>query len=180
MKRLILVLLSLFASVAFAGSVALTWTAPTTYTDGTALTVAKYNVYRATSAAGLAAAPVLATVTSPAYTDASAPSGTDFYAVTALDAGGLQSVQTNPVSAVVPHANPSPPTGVTVGAITAFDTVKQPGQNVLLAIGTVPNGVKCDTTQGVIVNGATLYAVPASAITYFGNVKPPVAWATCG
>lgn len=172
------VILLLLAINAFAGSVSLTWTAPTQRTDGSALVVAKYNLYRATSAAGLATAtPIAITAPATSYTDATAPGGTtQFYAMTALDAAGIESVQTNPVSAVVPVAKPNPPSGVTVGAIVAYDVVKQANKYVLLAVGSVPNGVSCDMTQGV--NG--LNVVPTAAVTWFGTVRPPVVVAQCG
>jgi fibronectin type 3 domain-containing protein len=108
----LLLTLALFfcVTMAYAGSVTLTWTNPTTRTDGSTLSnLASVKVYRASTAAGLATAPVLATVPAPAtsYVDATAPAGTWHYAITAVDANGLESAKTASVSATVPVAPPA-------------------------------------------------------------------------
>jgi len=174
-----LIALALLPSLALAGTVTLNWTAPTTRTDGTTLTnLASYNIYRASSAAGLATATKLATVAAPAltYTDASAPGGqTWYYAATAVDSNGLESAQTNPVSAAVPAAKPSPPGNLTVGAITAYTFEKQTDTLAFLAVGTVPLGTQCDVSQPV----GPYYVVPRASVTWIGTVQPPIVVAAC-
>lgn len=121
-KILAFLVLSLASLSALAGTANLSWTAPTTRTDGSALTGAvTYKVYRGTSAAAVGSATTaLATVTAgTTYTDASAPAGTQFYAVSAVDSGGLESAKTAAVSVVIPSAPPSPPTGLSVVAVIA-------------------------------------------------------------
>lgn len=180
--RKLLWLLALAPLLAWAGTVPLTWTNPTKRTDGTALTnLASTKVYRASTAAGLSSATAIATVPAPAttYTDIAPGGQTWFYATTAVDANGLESAQTNPVSAIVPVSPPNPPTNLTVGSITAFDIVKTPGKLAMLAVGTVPLGTPCDTSNGTISAGRAYYAVPAASVTFFGSVKPPVIFASC-
>lgn len=119
---LIIFLSTLFgATPVEAGTANLTWVAPTTRTDGAALTgPLTFKVYRGSSAAGVAASTTaIATATGTSYTDTSAPAGTQFYAVTAVDAAGVESAKTNAVSVVIPVAPPSPPTGLSVVAVIA-------------------------------------------------------------
>lgn len=126
MNRLIAAALTiallLCVCVAYAGTANLTWTAPTTRTDGSALTGAvTYKVYRGSSAAAVASSTTaLATVSAgTAYTDTTAPAGTQFYAVSTVDSAGVEGPKANAVSVVIPVAPPSPPTGLTVVAVIA-------------------------------------------------------------
>ena len=176
MKKLLWLLL-LLPMLALAGTVPLTWTAPTNRTDGSALTnLASYNVYRAASATGPWTS--IANVPAPAAgsTDAAAPGGaTSYYAVTAVDANGVESAKTTAVSAAVPVSPPMPPTGLTVGAITAYTFEKQADRLAFLAVGTIPLGTACDTTQPV----GAYYVVPRAKVTWFGSVQPPLVVAQC-
>lgn len=163
---------------ALGGTVSLTWVNPTTRTDGTALTdLTSLNVYRSTSAAGLATATKYASLAAPAqaYTDPTATDGTTyFYAITAVDSKGGESSQSNVASKLVPNAPPSPPTGLAVTAVTAYQAV--PGANgdlVVSAIGTVPASTPCDPLHGVIVGGITYNEVPKSAVTFKGSIRYP-------
>ena len=111
------------ASVALAGTATLSWVNPTAYTDGSALTLASVNVYRATSASGpwtkigsvaeSAAAPLTT------WTDATAVAGTtEYYYVTALDAAGNESAPSNTASKAIPPATPNAPTGLQITGAT--------------------------------------------------------------
>lgn len=97
MKRLLPILLIIvWASLAFAGTAALTWTASAT--PG----VTQYNVY-STYTAGTYGATPLAVVNALAYTDASSGTG-ECYVVTAT-LNGLESVYSNEVC----YLRPLPP-----------------------------------------------------------------------
>lgn len=81
------------------GSATLSWKAPTTNADGTALTnLAGFYIYDGTSPNSLQ---LIATVASPStttYTVSNLTSGTWFFAVAAYDSAGAQSAQSNQVS----------------------------------------------------------------------------------
>lgn len=88
----------------------LSWTASTPVTG---VTVAGYNVYRATTAGGESGAAINGTtlITGTSYIDATVVSGsTYFYKVEAQSSTGNQSVPSNEASGTVPQ-NPSGPTG---------------------------------------------------------------------
>lgn len=151
MNRILASLLLFVLSLpVFAGTASLTWTAPTTRTDGSALSGAvTYKVYRGTSAAAVASATTpIGTATGTTYTDASAPSGTQFYAVATVDASGAESVKSNAVSVVIPVAPPSPPTGLTVVAVIA-------GTNFSPVYRIDERGGPLERAAGLIEAGAT-------------------------
>lgn len=131
---------------AFAGTANLSWTAPTTRTDGSALTGAvSYKVYRGASASSLS---LLTTVTTVGYTDTAAPAGTVFYAVSAVDSAGLESAKTAALSVVIPVAPPSPPTGLSVVAVIA-------GTNFSPVYRFDERGGPLERAAGLIEAGAT-------------------------
>lgn len=86
------------------GGVSLSWTAPTTRTDGTALTpsdIASYTIQYGQTAGQLdKSVKVDATLTS--YTFTSLATGTWYFQVTATDTSGLTSAPSQPVSVSVP------------------------------------------------------------------------------
>lgn len=156
MKRILLALGLVLATLlcmgaAYAGTANLTWIAPTTRTDGSALSGAvTYKVYRGTSSAAVASAttPIATVATGTTYTDASAPAGTQFYAVSAVDAAGVESAKTNAVSVVIPVAPPSPPTGLSVVAVIA-------GTNFSPVFRFDERGGPLERAAGLIEAGAT-------------------------
>jgi hypothetical protein len=88
------------SSVAY-NQVVLTWTATTQYTDGSALTVAHYNVYRATSSTGAKAS--IGTPTSTTFTDTNVEQEkTYYYWVTAVNATSIESDYSNEASTTIP------------------------------------------------------------------------------
>jgi hypothetical protein len=102
---------------AFPSTAVLSWTAPTTNTDGSAITGAlTYNLYRGTSATVLTK---MTTVTGLTFTDhaGSASPVTYFYAVSAVEAG-QESKESNTVTVTLAAATltPSAPTNVTLTA----------------------------------------------------------------
>jgi hypothetical protein len=101
----------------------LSWTAPTTYTDGTAIpstVTITYNVYEATQAVGTncssptySTTPTVAAVSALTYTlPAYTATGVYCYALTA-ETSGMQSALTNSVEVDVTLPTPNPPTGLT-------------------------------------------------------------------
>ncbi len=120
MKTFIAILSLLCSSIAFAGTATLSWTNPTTNTDGSSLTLASINIYRATSATGpwtnIASAPMSSTGIVPSsYVDNTAIDGlTEYYAITAVGKDGIESVQSAVVSKAIPGGTPSCPTTVAI------------------------------------------------------------------
>lgn len=92
------------------------WTAPTTYTDGTAFvagTVLTYTVYRKTGTAAFAA---LCTTTATSTSLSSQPTGTNTYTVTAKTMTSAESGQPTPASKDVTEPPVSTPTNITVAS----------------------------------------------------------------
>ena len=111
MKKL-LAFLALMPIAASAGTATLTWTAPTQYTNGTAITAPiTYRVYRGNCGA---AKTLLASPSAATYVDSTAPDGSNLgYAVTAVVAG-VESAQTAEVCKAFPLPVPNPPANLTV------------------------------------------------------------------
>ena len=175
MKRLLQVLAALFPVAALAATV--TWTPPTTYTDGSPIvagTTVTYNLY---AAASPTATPVLVTsgLTAPPQTDTPTKG---CYWVSAV-ANAVESALAGPACAPL-----APPTGVKVAAQTtsptAFTLVKVQDSFAFLPIGTVPLGTPCDPTSAAENPGGVFMAIPKSAVTYSGDVRTSVILGVCG
>lgn len=166
----------------------LTCTAPTTRTDASALPASQikgFNVYRASTAAGLAAAPILGTITGAtcSYTDTTAPNALTFYAISAVDLANVESVKSNPVSLNL--SAPSAPTNVVATVVTADNTVFKLRQGVdgfaMVAIGTGAIGTQCDAARTVSDSTGTYTVIPRSAVTLRSrfDTLPLIAFARC-
>jgi fibronectin type 3 domain-containing protein len=84
--------------VAAAGFVSLTWDAPATYTDGTALTdLAGYKVYYGTSSGHYTQSVIVGNATNSTINNL-ASGHTYYFAVTAYDSAGLESGFSNEVA----------------------------------------------------------------------------------
>ena len=177
MKRILYALCALLAaSFAFAGTATLTWTNPTTNTDGSALTLASVNVYRGTSATGPWSNIGSVKAADPAtYTDTTATDGaTEYYYVTAVGSDGNESAPSSIVSKAIPSAVPNPPSGLTVTAVTAYMLTVRHGMLALSQSGTVRLGTKC--ASGVSIGGL-------HAVELFGpspGTGLPLVFAKCG
>ena len=90
-----------------------------------------------------------------------------------------ESAPTGPVSKVIPPALPNPPGNLTIASVTAYMEVREANKLVMLAVGTAAGGTQCDTANAVISNGIVYYAIPVTAISWAGDVQPPVAFAKC-
>ena len=85
------------------GTASLTWTAPTTNTDGSALTnLAGYHIYYGTSPAALSTMIDVANPGTTTYSVSSLGSGTWYFAVNAYTTGGVDSVLSNTSSKSIP------------------------------------------------------------------------------
>jgi len=118
MKRFVALFLLLAAPAAFAGTVTVTWVAPTSCADGSPIAegcpLTGYEVWQGTSINGTAYTlreTVAGTVTSVTYTNV--PPGTRCFYLKAV-AGTLKSAESVRGCANVPYVAPGSPTGVTV------------------------------------------------------------------
>ena len=94
-------------------------------------------------------------------------------------AGFLESVATNVVSRQVLPTPPNPPGSLVVQQLTAFTLVKSQDRLVMLPVGTVPGDTACIGSQVVVTDGVTYHAVPTTAVTFSGSVRPVVVFARC-
>jgi hypothetical protein len=164
---------------AYAGTANLTWTNPTTRTDGTAVTVAKNRVYRAPTCTStftlLQELPAATT-----YTDTTAPAGAVCYAVSALDASGLESAFAT-VATTIPAAKPNAPSGLTATPVVADTGAYKLRQSVdgfaFVRIGTVPLGTNCNADLAI----GEYAVVPRAAVTLASrfDTLPLITFARC-
>lgn len=174
----------LVPSVVLAGTVTVSWTAPTMCADGTALTncpLTKYTVYQGLSGT----TPVAVGTTAPNVTTFASTNlapGNWCYQVSASSSDG-ESALSNPACKVVPVPAPgapgTPTVTLTVVAPLVFDAVKSKDTLALLPVGNVPLGTPCDVTQGFVKSGITYFVVPMSSVTLTGTVKPLAVVAQC-
>jgi hypothetical protein len=116
MRKFILIL-TLFAVPAFSKAAppqaALSWTAPTTNTDGTTITATlTYNLYQGLAGA-LTKVQSGLTGLAATVTTGLTPGSTQCFAVTAIEAG-VEGAQSNVACAAIPLATPGAPGTVTV------------------------------------------------------------------
>lgn len=187
-----------------AGTTTLTWTAPATYTDTTAIPAGDLSGYRAIyglcpDAKTLPASPTSVSISggttltftitglqdSPPKTQANPnPTPTIYcFALFAESSTHGESAQTNVVSSTMPPPPPpNPPGGLAVTATTAYQLKASPNGPRLASIGQVPLGTACDQTVSVTVGGATYYAVPSIDVAFSnsGSGTRSTIYAQCG
>jgi hypothetical protein len=155
------------------------WTAPSVYTDGqpiTAGTPITYNLYGALQGAPkVQVASALAGLSSVQ----AVPPGTWCYQVTAVVAN-MESTRSAEGCGVMPVSSAPAPAGTPkVNSVTTATTVYMELQVhdgfSFLAVGTVPLGTPCDSTQRV----NDFSVVPASAVTWTGKIQRLAALAAC-
>jgi hypothetical protein len=176
------VLMSAATAQTSCGGAALSYTAPTQNTDGTPLTnLAGYRVVYGTSAANLTQTIQIANPSVTSYCVTGLSPATYYFGVKAYNSEGTESDVSNVVSKVITNTptpvRPAAPATLTVaaGALIVYQVLGTDGGFQFLPVGTVPPNTQCITTQQV--NGR--YAVPASAVTWYGSVKPKVVVAQC-
>lgn len=183
MKKWWLSLALFLPLLAIAGSVSVSWTACANTTDNTGkCTPTGYNLYEGSSATTLTK---IATVppTQLTYVFTGLSPGTAFVAVSTTAADGEGAKSTVASGAVIPSL-PLPSTITitsTIGA-TAFYIIQQPGKLVMLDVGTLNANVDCDPSNAVIAQGKPYYAVPNSAVDWYGGKAKPgiTVMAQCG
>ena len=143
--------LLLLAGSAFAGQAVVTWTNPTTRTDGSALTAAQIGSteveYGTCSGTAFGTPTGAQSVTGAAttLTVTNLAAGTWCFRARTVDTGSNHSAWSAVVSKVVPVAPPSPPVLVTVSTV-AYEMRFRRGQ-LRLVRSRVPLGVECEPTK---------------------------------
>jgi hypothetical protein len=174
-------LLTLLTLPVHATDLTLKWTAPTTYTDKTAIGSAAitYNVYGAAQGSPLVLLTPGLTTASNIRTNVNP--GTICYAVTAVIAS-QESAQTIPVCTTVSPSAPNSPGGLTITLVTtstiAYGLAPAHDRLAFLIIGSVPLGTTCLPDQ----TANTYRAVPTASVTYNPPYKPTTVttvFATC-
>ena len=147
--------ITMAAGNAFSATATLSWTAPTTNTDGTPLTdLAGFKVYYGTSAGSYSQSFDAGNVLS--YTISNLSSGTYYFAATAYDTAGNESVYSNQVSRTI------------LSQCTLATTDSGAGSGTVTSS---PTGINCGTTCSALYNAGTvvtLTATPASGSTFAG------------
>jgi hypothetical protein len=195
MKKLLATLaLILVTGAATAASIDVSWTNPTTYTDGTtmpAADIAGLKIMFAecpdgkTFPASVTAQEVPRTSTgvpTTATVDGLRDGVIYCFAMSTRSVAYGESNRSTIVSTSTPSPVapvPAPPSGVTLKvratAKTVYMEVRGQDRFALVAVGEVPADTTCDPTQSV--NG--YYVVPNAAVKWAGSVKPPVVVAKC-
>lgn len=181
---LLAMLLMLCVTMAWAGTATLTWTNPTTRTDGSAVTVAKNRVYRAPTCTSVFTLLRETTSAATTYIDANVPAGTYCYAVSALDATGLESAYAT-VAHTVLAAPPNPPTGLTVVSVVAglnmspAYRINADGTRGSAVLGFVPAGTKCEGAPVYSYRGVTYARVDPTQVKWWGTSPTANVAAAC-
>lgn len=184
----------------------LSWTAPTSNTDGsTPATVDGYDVYQDDSAAPSAA--TAKKIAGDSSTGGAIPASQLSLVINGLSPGkhnfavhawecqtspcgisALTSFVTKTATAAstaaanvvvnIAAGTPNAPTGLTVAAAntTVYDLTKSNDKLTVKAIGTAPAGTRCDISQPVL----GYYVVPRAKIIWSSTVHPQVVVAQCG
>lgn len=164
------------------GSALVSWTAPTTNDDGTALTdLAGFRVLFGTSASALSQSKAVGTVGATSTTVSALTPGAWFFAVRAVNAGGVESANSNvaqktvvgpaPVTAsgsatLTIDKVPSPPTNTTVVEVVAYSVVPDLQHFAFLRgprAGSIRLGSACDESR-VTADGYTAISRPSQVV----------------
>jgi hypothetical protein len=167
-----------------AGAACLTWTPPTTNTDGSPIgTIKGYRIEYGTSATALTLSRsfnITAQSTCYVFLTGLSPA-TYFIAMRTVRSDDVTSDLSNVVSKTITNTPmpvaPNPPGTLTVGTAPAevFQVIGTVDEFQFLPVGTVPANTQCISTQSI--NGR--YGVPNAAVTWYGNVKPKIVVAQC-
>ena len=158
------------------GSANVSWTAPTTNSNGSTLTnLASFKVYYGTSSTSLTSSKAVDDVTSRSTTISSLAPGTWYFAVRAVNTAGVESSNSNVATKAVTGASAAktvnitvtapPPTSGYVTTSTNVWDVRQRSDGVWVRIGVVGQialGRPCSTSFKV---GAYHYLVSRSYVT---------------
>lgn len=175
-----------------AGAVSLSWTPPTTNTDGTALAnLAGYRVHHGSTETSLSNSVNVANPDARGHTVTGLKPGTHFFGVKAFTSTGAESALSNVVGRSVSEAAaqthaitrtvtvevaPSPPTGLSVVEPTAYRLNQNRDRLVASRVGVVPLATPCDETQPALA----FHRVARDRVTLdAGLTRPNVALAKC-
>lgn len=165
----------------------ISWNAPLTRTDGSALPAADIGSYVLERAAvGSTTWTVLATITAPvqAYRYGGLKSGDAWqYRVSAVLKSGARSVPSEIKTATTTEPPPNPPVLKTVDA-TAYE-IKPNSAGTLVAtrVGLVPIGTACEATSQRVAAGIAYTRIPRDAVdmvNWPSTVKLQDVWGKCG
>lgn len=167
---------------AHAGSVALTWIAPTTNIDNTPIVGAI--TYRVFGGVQAQTKTLLATVTGTSYTHTSAPNGTTYCYVVRAVVGGVESADSNERCTTIPASVPNPPTNLVIGVVTGLNMspvyrIMENGQRGTTVIGFVPIGSQCYGDTKFTYRGRGYKKVEQSKVVWWGTSATPYAAAAC-
>ena len=170
---------TLTCSLPNGGSAQVTWTAPTTNTDGSALVdLAGYELFHATTSAGVDTATAIPVPLGTQFTVTGLPSGTRWFGMKSVNAQGTRSVMSGKTSRVINipsdaetvtvtvNTVPNPPVIVTVTSV-AYDFK---GGSVKV-VGVVPLNTACGAFQ-FTKNGLDYYLLPQGSYTLNPGAKP--------
>jgi hypothetical protein len=154
------------------GSAQLSWTAPTTNTDGSPFTdLAGFKVYAATSAAGVdAATPIPVAATVRAYMVTGLAAGTWHFGVKASNAQGIDSDMSAKPTKVVTLASASSSAAVTINTkptapvVTVATTARLWRNGLQQQVGTVALGLPCGAIVKDARKKADWYAIPRESV----------------
>jgi hypothetical protein len=139
------------------GTARVSWAAPTTNTDGSALTnLAGFRVYYSTTNGSFSQSTLVSDTTSRSATIAALAPGTWYFTVRALNSNQVASANSNVASKAVSGSTAARTVGITVTpasgtlktiATTVYDVVRDSGGRWALgrAVGTIPIGRSCRT-----------------------------------
>ena len=149
------VALFLLAGSAFAGEATVTWTNPTTRTDGSALTASQIGSTKIEwgtcqgSSFGTAAGSASAAGAATSLVVPNLSPGTYCFRAATIDTSGLQSAWSAVASKVVPVAPPNPPTLVTISTYAYEFRPRVLGGFKLVRVADVPMGIPCAEIPGL-------------------------------
>ena len=139
------------------GSATISWTAPTTNTDGSTLTnLASFRIYYGTSSGSLSQRSDVSDNTQRSATINSLSAGTWYFSVRAVNTGGMESANSNIASKAVTGATAAQSVAITItpaqtGRVTtntaAYDVIRGSSGKWVLGrvVGTVPLNTPCRT-----------------------------------
>ncbi len=135
------------AGNSYAGQASLSWAAPVTNSDGTALTdLVGYKVYYGTASGNYTQDVGVENVTN--YTVSNLTGGTYYFAITAYDISGNQSAYSNELSKTIPPQS----------TLTVTDSGTGSGM-----VTSSPSGISCGATCSGMYNSGTVVTLAATA-----------------
>lgn len=170
---------TLSCSVPNGGGATVSWTPPTTNTDGSPLTdLASYELFHAATSAGVDTATPISVPLGTSYTLSGLPAGTRWFGMKAVNAQGVRSVMSVKTSKMINVASDTRTVTVTVNTVpnppvitTVTSLVYDFKGGSIKVVGSVPLGTECDAFQ-FSKNGSDYYLLPQGSYTLNPGAKP--------